>query len=72
MLSLGEHILESFAHILNTDRTILKLNPAIERFGYKFIWVDASEFEMNFSEIFNVPKSDERPLTIMIGREISG
>ncbi len=72
MLSLGGHILESYAHILNADKTILKLNPAIERFGYKFVWIDASEFEKNFSEIFNVPKDDNRPLTIMIGREHKG
>lgn len=72
MLSLGEHILESYAHILNADRTILKLNPALEKFGYKFVWVDASEFEKSFSEILNVPKSNERPLTIMIGREFKG
>jgi len=71
LLSLGEHILESYAHILNADRTILKLNPAIEKFGYNFIWVDATEFEVNFSEIFNVPK-DNRPHTIMIGREFKG
>jgi hypothetical protein len=72
MLSLGEHTLESYALILNTDRTILKLNPTIEKFGYKFLWIDASEFEKNFSEIFNVPKGDDRPLTIMIGREHKG
>src|SRR6187402_2255052 len=72
MLNLGEHTLESYAHILNVDRTILKLNPAIEKFGYKFIWIDASEFEKNFSEILYVPKSDDRPLTIMIGREYKG
>jgi len=72
MLSLGQHILEPYAHILNVDRTILKLNPAIEKFGYKFIWVDASEFEKNFSEILNVPKADDRPLTIIIGRESKG
>ena len=72
MLSLGEHILESYAHILNADRTILKLNSALEKFGYKFLWIDASEFEKNFSEIFNVPKSNDRPLTIMIGREFKG
>jgi Apea-like HEPN len=72
MLSLGEHILESYAHFLNVDRTILKLNPILEKFGYKFLWIDASEFESNFSEIFNVPKSNDRPLTIMIGREYKG
>lgn len=71
MLSTGEHRLESYAHILNADRTILKLNPTLEKFGYRFIWVDATEFEMNFSEIFNVPKGD-RPRTIMIGRESKG
>lgn len=72
MLSLGEHIFESYTHILNADRTILKLNPAIEKFGYKFQWIDASELEKNFSEIFNVPKNDDRSLTIMIGREFKG
>ena len=72
MLSLGEHRLESYAHILNADSSILKLNSAIEIFGYKFLWIDASEFEKNFSEIFNVPKSNDRPLTIMIGREFKG
>lgn len=60
MLSTGEHILESYAHILNADRTILKLNPILEKFGYRFVWVDATEFEVNFSEIFNVPKGDLR------------
>jgi hypothetical protein len=71
MLSLGPHTLESYAHILNTDKTVLKLNPTLEKFGYQFIWIDATEFELNFSEIFNVPKG-ERPLTIMIGREHKG
>jgi hypothetical protein len=71
MLSLGEHILESYAHFLNTDRTILKLNPVIQKFGYEFIYIDASELEINFSEIFNVPKGD-RPHTIIIGREPKG
>jgi len=72
MLSLGEHTLESYAHIINVDRTILKLNPTIEKFGYEFIWVDASEFEKDFSEILNIPKNDKRKLTIMIGRESKG
>ena len=72
MLSLGEHILESYAHIINVDRTILKLNSTIEKFGYEFIWVDESEFEKNFSEILNIPKNDERKLTIMLGREAKG
>jgi len=72
MLSLGEHTLESYAHIINVDRTILKLNPTIEKFGYEFIWVDASEFEKDFSEILNIPKNDKRKLTIIIGRESKG
>jgi hypothetical protein len=48
------------------------LNPAIEKLGYKFQWVDETELEANFSEIFNVPKSNDRPLTIMIGRDFKG
>lgn len=71
MLRTGKHVLESYAHILNTDRTILKLNPALKKLGYSFVWIDATEFEVNFSEIFNVPKGD-RPHTIMIGKEFKG
>lgn len=72
MLNLGEHIIESYAHILNADNSVLKLNPAIEKFGYRFVWIDASEFERNFSELLNVPRSDKRLLTIIIGRDQHG
>lgn len=69
MVSSKQCTFESYAVVLNSDRTILKLNPVLEKFGYKFQWVDASELEANFSDIFNVPKVDNRPLTIIIGRE---
>jgi len=72
MINTGKYTFESYAHILNADRSILKLNPTIEKFGYAFIWVDASDFESNFSEIVNVPKRQDRPLTIMIGRQHHG
>ena len=72
MISRGEHILESYAHLINVDRTILKLNPKIKEFGYEFVWIDATELEKNFSELLNVPKDDTRKLTIIIGRESLG
>jgi len=72
MINAGKYTFESYAHILNADRSILKLNPAIEKFGYKFLWIDASGFENDFSEIVNVPKRHDRSLTIMIGREHHG
>jgi len=72
MLNPGNYTLEAYAHILNTNRSILKLNPIIEKFGYHFLCVDASEFEKNYSEILNVPKSTDRPLTIIIGRKQHG
>jgi Apea-like HEPN len=72
MINVGKYTFESYAHILNADKSILKLNSTIENFGYKFLWVDASDFESNFSEIVNVFKSQDRPLTIMIGREYRG
>lgn len=71
MINLGNYTFESYALVLNADRTVLKLNPTLEKFGYKFVWVDATEFEKNFSEILNVPKGD-RPLTIIIGRDQHG
>lgn len=72
MINVGKYTFESYAHIFNADRSILKLNPTIEKFGYKFLWVDASDFESNFSEIVNIPKRHDRPLTIMIGRHHHG
>lgn len=72
MINSEKYTFESYAIVLNADKSILKLNPAIEKLGYKFQWVDETELEANFSEIFNVPKSNDRPLTIMIGRELKG
>lgn len=72
MINSGKYTFESYAIVLNADMTVLKLNPALEKFGYKFQWVDATELEANFSEIFNIRKSSDRPLTIMIGREYKG
>jgi len=72
MLSLGEHTLESYAHLINVDKTILKLNPTIKEFGYEFVWIDATELEKNFSELLNVPKNDKRKHTIIIGLESQG
>ena len=72
MVSLGEHMLESYAHILNADRSLLKLNPALEKFGYRFLWINATQLEHDFSELLNIPKSDQRQLTIMLGREQYG
>lgn len=72
MINSGKYTFESYAIVLNADKTVIKLNPALEKLGYKFQWIDETELETNFSEIFNVPKSDDRPLTIMIGREYKG
>lgn len=72
MVNNGEHIIESYAHVLNTDRSVLKLNPAIELFGYRFKWVDTTKFETDFSEILNIPKNNDRPRNNMIGREFQG
>lgn len=60
-------MIESYAHIINTDKSILKLNPAIEKFGYQFVCINATELEKNYSEIVNIPKSNDRKLTIIIG-----
>jgi hypothetical protein len=72
MIEKGEHIIESYAHVLNVDRSILKINPALEKLGYRFRWIDATEFETDFSEILNVPKNDGRSRNNMIGREFKG
>lgn len=72
MINSGKYTFETYAIVLNADKTVLKLNAALEKLGHKFQWVDETELEANFSEIFNVPKSNDRPLTIMIGRGFRG
>jgi len=72
MIDKGPHIIESYAHVLNAGRSVLKLNPALLPFGYQFRWIDATEFETDFSEIVNVPKDDTRIRNNMIGREYKG
>jgi hypothetical protein len=72
MIDKGEHIIESYAHVLNADRSVLKLNPALEKHGYRFRWIDATEFETEFSEILNVPKNADRSHNNRIGREFKG
>jgi Apea-like HEPN len=72
MINIGKYTFESYAIVLNADKTVIKLNTALEKLGYKFQWIDETELEANFSEIFNLPKSSERLLTIMIGRESKG
>ena len=72
MIDKGPHIIESYSHVLNADRSVLKLNPLLSKFGYQFRWIDATEFETNFSELVNVPKDDGRKRNNMIGREFQG
>lgn len=72
MIDKGPHTIESYAHVLNADRSVLKLNPVLAHFGYQFRWIDTTEFETDFSEIVNVPKDDSRIRNNMIGREYQG
>lgn len=72
MIDKGAHIIESYAHILNADKSVLKLNPFLSKLGYQFRWIDATEFENDFSEIINVCKDDSRSRNNMIGREFKG
>lgn len=72
MIDRGSHVIESYVHLLNADRSLLNLNPVIFRFGYQFRWIDATEFQDDFSAIVNVPKDDSRPRNNMIGREFKG
>ena len=39
MIDTGDHIIESYAHVLNADRSVLKLNSALEKLGYRFRWI---------------------------------
>jgi hypothetical protein len=54
---------ESYAWILNVDKSILKLNPILEKHGYQFLVVSLEELELKFSELFGYPiryKSDSK------------
>lgn len=46
---------ESYAQIMNLDRSVLKLNPVLEPIGYKFVRISLQELEKNFSDLFGFP-----------------
>ncbi len=48
---------ESYALFKNVDKSILGLNPLLEKYGYKFISFNLQELEKYFIEIFKIPKN---------------
>lgn len=46
---------ETYAWILNVDKSVLKLNPILEKYGYHFMVVSLEELEVKFSELFGYP-----------------
>lgn len=50
---------ETYSWILNVDKTVMKLNPILEKYGFHFIVVSLEELEANFSELFGYPVNYE-------------
>lgn len=47
---------EVYGIFSNIDHTILKLNPILLKHGYEFEAVSLSKLELQFSEVFNIPR----------------
>lgn len=58
---------DSYALIQNVDDSIIKLNPLIDNYGYRFIVIDIEEFEKDFSEIVNLPRRNEYTRDVIVG-----
>ena len=64
--STGLLTIEIYALYNNVGVSILKLNPIIEKFGYKFISVNLADFEKNFSNLVSLPKDFQSRGTVLI------
>lgn len=56
---------EIYAIISNVDWTITKLNSIIKTHGYEFIPVSLQNLELQFSEVFNIPRTFEPKQSIV-------
>jgi hypothetical protein len=59
---------ETYSWILNVDKTILKLNPVLEKYGFHFIVVSLEELERKFAELFGYPANYECDNTYTLNR----
>lgn len=55
---------ESYILFKNVDDSILKLNPILKNKGYKFISLDLSELEANFSSLYDLPSNFEKKMMV--------
>lgn len=70
IISKTSYQVETYGLYVNVDNSILKLNPIIENFGYKFVSVNLADFEKDFSNLVSLPKDfqSERTLSIDDGK----
>jgi hypothetical protein len=60
------YLVDTYALYVNVDNSIVKLNPIIEKFGFKFEVINLSDFEKNFSNLVSLPKEFQSDRTISI------
>lgn len=58
---------ETCAVFVNADRSILKLNKLIKKFGYTFIVINPAELEKKYSALFSLPKGYKSKGTVQLG-----
>ncbi|MBX2925950.1 MAG: hypothetical protein KF746_27390 [Chitinophagaceae bacterium] len=46
---------EAYAWIVNVDKSVLKLNSILRKYGYSFTLISLEELEENFSDLFGFP-----------------
>ncbi len=59
------YLVETYALYTNVDNSILKLNPIIEKFGYKFVAINLPDFEKRFSHLVSLPKDFQSERTLV-------
>jgi hypothetical protein len=56
--------IEAYSVFRHADRSILKLNPVLERWVYRFISVDIKSLETDFSDLLDFPRKLQSEVTL--------
>ena len=61
------YTVETYAVFKNLDKSILKANDFLYKYGYQFVVVDLHELEKNFSGLFSLPKNFQPETVLTFG-----
>ena len=50
-----QYEVESYAIITNVEKSVLKLNPVLQPYGYEFVRISLHELYQKFCNLFGLP-----------------